>query len=142
MLDFGGIAEGYAIDLILKIFKSYDIKNVLINFGGNISTLSTTKDWFVEIGDLSQRKKILLNNKSISTSTKKSKKIKIGKKDVSHIYNFKEKIFAEYEDITLSVVSKDPIFCDALSTSLIAMPSNKRDIVIKNNKIEIFISGN
>ena len=142
MLDFGGIAEGYAIDLILKIFKSYEIKNVLINFGGNISTLSTTKDWFIEIEDLSQRKKILLNNKSISTSTKKSKKIKIGKKDISHIYNVKEKRFAEYEDTTLSVVSKDPIFCDALSTSLIAMPINKRNIFIKNKKIEIFISGN
>ena len=142
MLDFGGIAEGYAIDLILKIFKSYKIKNVLVNFGGNISTLSTTKDWFIEVEDLSQQKKILLNNKSISSSTKKSKKIKIGKKDVSHIYNFKEKIFADYEDIVLSVVSKDPIFCDALSTSLIAMPINERNIFIKNKEIEIFISGN
>ena len=142
MLDFGGIAEGYAIDLILKIFKSYKIKNVLVNFGGNISTLSTTKDWFIEVEDLSQQKKILLNNKSISSSTKKSKKIKIGKKDISHIYNFKEKIFADYEDITLSVVSKDPIFCDAMSTSLIAMPINERNIFIKNKEIEIFISGN
>ena len=69
-------------------------------------------------------------------------RIKIGKKDISHIYNFKEKIFADYEDITLSVVSKDPIFCDALSTSLIAMPINERNIFIKNKEIEIFISGN
>ena len=142
MLDFGGIAEGYALNLILKIFQSYEIKNVLINFGGNISTLSSTKDWFIEIEDLGQQKKILLNNKSISTSSKKSKKINIGKKNTSHIYNFKEKVFVGYEDTTLSVVSKDPIFCDAFSTSLIAMPMVERNAFIKNKKIEIFISDN
>ena len=72
----------------------------------------------------------------------KSKKINIGKKNTSHIYNFKEKVFVGYKDTTLSVVSKDPIFCDAFSTSLIAMPMVERNAFIKNKKIEIFISGN
>ena len=51
-------------------------------------------------------------------------------------------VFLEYEDTTLSVVSKDPIFCDAFSTYLIAMPKVERNAFIKNKKIEIFISGN
>lgn len=35
-IDFGGVAKGYALDLAQDILKKHQIKNALINIGGNI----------------------------------------------------------------------------------------------------------
>ena len=39
-IDFGGIAEGYALKKIIKFINQSGIDDAIINFGGNISTLS------------------------------------------------------------------------------------------------------
>ena len=50
-LDLGGYAKGYALDLGLKIMKANNVKNALINIGGNIIALGKhgNKPWRVGI---------------------------------------------------------------------------------------------
>ena len=44
-IDFGGIAEGYVINLMIESLIENGIQDAMINFGGNITTISTKHDW-------------------------------------------------------------------------------------------------
>mgnify|MGYP002631805757 CR=1 FL=1 len=52
-LDLGGYAKGYALDQAKRIFAENNIKNALINIGGNILALGQhgKRDWIVGIQD-------------------------------------------------------------------------------------------
>lgn len=76
LLDLGGIAKGYTADKISDILAENNIKNALIDLGGNIYTHGTKitgDDWKVGIQDpFSERGEIIgsitISNKSIVTS--------------------------------------------------------------------------
>jgi thiamine biosynthesis lipoprotein len=38
-LDFGGIAKGYAMDQLIRLFEENGVKNVLINLGGTVCSV-------------------------------------------------------------------------------------------------------
>lgn len=76
-IDLGGIAKGFAVDEVLKIYKKYNIENGLINLGSSsIYALGKNKDnnnWSVGIKHPREDSNeymgvIKLNNESLSTS--------------------------------------------------------------------------
>jgi FAD:protein FMN transferase len=73
-LDLGSIVKGYATDEIVKILKKYNIRNALINLGGNVYVMGHhyLKKWRVGIMDPSSPNNIVgyvsLSNKSVVTS--------------------------------------------------------------------------
>ena len=44
MIDLGGIAKGFAGDLIMDVFRGNGIKSAIINLGGNVQTLGLKPD--------------------------------------------------------------------------------------------------
>ena len=50
-LDYGGVAKGYAIDKAINILKRHDIKNAIVNAGGDLRSIGSKgdKNWRVAI---------------------------------------------------------------------------------------------
>lgn len=48
--DFGGIAKGYAVDRVIRIFRENGIKRAMVNIGGNLILIGK-KNWTVGVKD-------------------------------------------------------------------------------------------
>jgi len=126
-IDFGGIAEGYVINLMIESLIENGIQDAMINFGGNITTISTKHDWKSTIKNSNKRNdtnsiSVPINNLSISTSNTYSKSFLLKNKIKSHIIDPLSNSSKSNKNLSISVVSDDPIFADAISTALISMP--------------------
>ncbi len=127
-IDLGAIGKGYAISKILTILKNYSFKSIKINFGGQIYLAGSSKDsdsWKVGIRDPLSRNHVLMwvhaRNKSVSTSGGYERYVTIGGKRYSHILNPKTG-YPVSHILSATVISKDPIMADALSTAISVMP--------------------
>ena len=75
-LDFNAIAKGYCVDLLSNVLKENDIKNHLIEIGGEMYASGinniTNTNWKVGISDPLQpeinKQKIFLNNNALASS--------------------------------------------------------------------------
>ena len=126
-IDFGGIAEGYVINLMIESLIENGIQDAMINFGGNITTISTKHDWKSTIKNSNKKNdtksiSVPINNLSISTSNTYSKSFLLKNKIKSHIIDPLSNSSKSNKNLSISVVSDDPIFADAISTALISMP--------------------
>ena len=145
LIDLDGIAEGYVIKLMLEEFERLGVTDVLINFGGNISTLSKNNEWDISIKnpDFSYTINSVFkefNNLSISTSSQYSKLLKYNNKTYSHITDPFEFGLKKKENISISIISDDPIYADAMSTALQAMPIELAlEYLEKNSNIRALI---
>ena len=145
LIDLDGIAEGYVIKLMLEEFERLGVTDVLINFGGNISTLSKNNEWDISIKnpDFSYTINSVFkefNNLSISTSSQYSKLLKYNNKTYSHITDPFEFGLKKKENISISIISDNPIYADAMSTALQAMPIELAlEYLDKNSNIRALI---
>lgn len=145
LIDLDGIAEGYVIKLMLEEFERLGVTDVLINFGGNISTLSKNNEWDISIKnpDFSYTINSVFkefNNLSISTSSQYSKLLKYNNQAYSHITDPFEFVLKKKENISISIISDDPIYADAMSTALQAMPIELAlEYLEKNSNIRALI---
>ena len=145
LIDLDGIAEGYVIKLMLEEFERLGVTDVLINFGGNISTLSKNNEWDISIKnpDFSYTINSVFkefNNLSISTSSQYSKLLKYNNKTYSHITDPLEFGLKKKENISISIISDNPIYADAMSTALQAMPIELAlEYLEKNSNIRTLI---
>ena len=145
LIDLDGIAEGYVIKLMLEEFERLGVTDVLINFGGNISTLSKKNEWDISIKnpDFSYTINSVFkefNNLSISTSSQYSKLLKYNNKTYSHITDPFEFGLKKKENISISIISDNPIYADAMSTALQAMPIELAlEYLEKNSNIRALI---
>ena len=145
LIDLDGIAEGYVIKLMLEEFERLGVTDVLINFGGNISTLSKNNEWDISIKnpDFSYTINSVFkefNNLSISTSSQYSKLLKYNNKTYSHITDPFEFGLKKKENISILIISDNPIYADAMSTALQAMPIELAlEYLEKNSNIRALI---
>ena len=145
LIDLDGIAEGYVIKLMLEEFERLGVTDVLINFGGNISTLSKNNEWDISIKNPDFIYTINsvfkeFNNLSISTSSQYSKLLKYNNKTYSHITDPFEFGLKKKENISISIISDNPIYADAMSTALQAMPIELAlEYLEKNSNIRALI---
>ena len=145
LIDLDGIAEGYVIKLMLEEFERLGVTDVLINFGGNISTLSKNNEWDISVKnpDFSYTINSVFkefNNLSISTSSQYSKLLKYNNKTYSQITDPFEFGLKKKENISISIISDNPIYADAMSTALQAMPIELAlEYLEKNSNIRALI---
>ena len=146
-IDLGGIAKGYALDIVKDYLKNNNSKQYLIN-GGSSSLLlgeKNTKDGLYTIGlkDLNNAY-LKLKNCFISTSSISEQGVKIGDVTYSHIINPNTGSAINENDAVI-VISDNGALGDALSTSMmnntideikaIETQYNVQTIVIKNNEV-------
>lgn len=125
-IDLGGIAKGYAADEVRSIFSKCHIKSAMIDLGGNIVVLGKKvngKPWNIGIQDpLNTRGEfsgiISDIDKSFVTSGNYERYfIKNGKK-YHHIINPVTGYPSDSDLLSITIISKDSIDGDGLSTGI------------------------
>lgn len=123
-IDLGGIAKGFAADAVKNIFLKNEIKNAIIDLGGNIFALGNKPGgmlWNIGIQDpLSARGEyvgvISVSNKSVVTSGNYERYyIKDGEK-IHHIIDPRTGYPSCNGVISATIISDNSIDGDALST--------------------------
>lgn len=132
MLDFGAAAKGYAGDEAARIMRENGVSSALINLGGSITTVGKNpngSDWKIgvknpagdgNVGTLS------LSNLSAVTSGAYERYFTAEDGTVyGHIIDPATGCPADNDLLSVTIVSENAARCDALSTALFVMGSEK-----------------
>ena len=151
-IDFNAIAKGYAVDVIGRFLESKNIKNYLVEIGGEIRAQGLNQDqnpWKIAIekpnfdGSRSFQTTIELENESIATSGN-YRKFKIdsetGKK-YAHTIDTKTGFPSKSNLLSASVIAElDCADVDAYATALMAMGFKKsKQFLMKHPKLKGFL---
>lgn len=125
-LDLGGIAKGYATDLVKDIYQKADISHALVSIGGNIYSYgapSGKKDYTIGIRDpLADASTPLLTlsitDRIIATSGAYERYFEADGVSYHHIIDTATGWPAETDLLSLTVVSQDGALADCMSTTL------------------------
>jgi len=126
MVDLGGIAKGYAADEAAKILIEAGIQHAIINLGGNILTLNTKPDGsYYKLGlqdPLEPRGDymgiVMLNNQALVSSGTYERYFELEGKRYHHILNSKTGYPEDNTIMSISIITKESIDADALSTTI------------------------
>ncbi len=138
------MAKGYGIDVVGRFLESKNIKNYLVEIGGEIRVrgLKNGKPWTIAVekpnidGTQSFQKYIKLTDKSMATSGN-YRKYKIGEngKKFVHIINAKTGLAEESNLLSVSVIANgDCADVDAYATAFMAMGLEKTKAFVKKHK--------
>lgn len=133
IIDLGGIAKGYAADEVVEIFKKNDVKSAIINIGGNIYAIGRNINgelWKVGIREPIVNSnnyclKLEIEDTSVVTSGYYERYFELNNKIYHHILNPFTGYPEENEVASVSVICKDSMLADALSTSLYLLGVDK-----------------
>lgn len=131
-INLGGIAKGYLGDVLIKKLKSENI-NAVISLGGNIVTIGTRPDkepWNVAIKNPNTENDIFCTVKvesetSVVTSGGYERYFEFKDKTYHHIIDPKTGYPSESDILSVTVIGKDGALCDALSTGLFVLGTEK-----------------
>ncbi|GAB7256228.1 FAD:protein FMN transferase [Polaribacter sp. OB-PA-B3] len=149
-LDFNSIAKGFGIDVVARFLENKNIKNYLVEIGGEIRTKGFKENdepWLIKLVDPintdgSGFKTLNLSNKSMATSGnyRKYRISESGKKFV-HTVNPKTGYAHESNLLSASVIADlDCADVDAYATAFMAMGLEKtKDFLSKNTKIKAIL---
>ena len=159
-LDFNAIAKGYGVDVIGKFLKSKNVKNYLVNIGGELLARGTNLDsgnpWKVGVedpnfnGTQSINQVIALKDEAMATSgTYRKFKIDENGNRYAHIIDTKTGYPSKTNLLSISVIASDCMLADAYATAFKAMglekiktfleghPELKVFLIFENDKQEI-----
>lgn len=149
--DFNAIGKGFLVDCIGRMFENYNIKNYMVEIGGEIRTRGVNQKqvpWRIAIenpnfdGSRSFATTIQLNDESIATSGnyRKYRATEDGKKFV-HTINTKTGFATESNLLSASVISnKDCADVDGYATAFMAMGFEKTIAFLKNHReLKVFL---
>lgn len=155
-LDFGAVGKGYAGDSAISILKKYGIKSALLDFGGNIQALGSKPDgsawtvgiknpWYVADGSSQGQNApvacgVKIKDKAVITSGGYERFFigEDGKKYI-HIFDGKTGRPVENDLESVTIISDEGLYGDALSTSLFVMGKERAIDFWKQSKDFDFI---
>ncbi len=125
-LNFGAIAKGYAVDKAIEVLRNSEIKEALVNAGGEISVIGT--NWTVGIQHPrkinSIIKKIKLNENTIATSGDYEQYFEVDGIRYHHILDPKTG-YPSTGLQSVTIINKSNTFADALATAVFVMGKEK-----------------
>jgi len=135
-LDLGAIAKGYALDCAAKKLKEKNIKNCLINAGGQVYALGSrlNKPWRVAIKNPREGgvgEILELTNQSASTSGDYEQFFLKNGKRYCHIINPKTGYPADSGISSVTVIADQGLTADALSTAIFVAGKDKAAALVK-----------
>lgn len=140
MLDFGAVAKGYAGDLAAQILRERGISSALINLGGSITAVGKKpdgSDWKIGVKDPSGDGNVgilALSDCSAVTSGAYERYFTAEDGTVyGHIIDPATGYPADNDLLSVTVISPDATLCDALSTALFVMGSEKARSFFREN---------
>ncbi len=132
MVDFGGIAKGYAAEAALEIFEKAGIKSALINLGGNVCAIGPKSDgslWKVAVrspfSEYDYLGVLTISDISVITSGGYERFFEEDGRIYHHIIDPVTGYPADSGLLSVTIVSVDPVLADALSTAVYVMGMEK-----------------
>lgn len=139
--DLGSAAKGYAADRIAEIFRENSIESGIINLGGNIAAVGSKpdgSDWNIGIADPYAPEKNIctvdISDCAVVTSGNYERYFtdENGNR-YWHILNPENGYPADSGLVSVTVIGKSAAVCDALSTALFVMGTEKASEYYQNN---------
>lgn len=150
-IDFNAIAKGYGVDVIADFLESHNIKDYLIEIGGEIrckgQNFEKQKPWKVGVelphfdAEQSLLKTISLHDEAMATSGtyRKYKTDSLGNR-YSHIIDPKTGYPSKTNLLSISVLAKDCMTADAYATAFKAMGLDKvKAFLASNPELKVFL---
>lgn len=154
-IDLGGIAKGFTSDELIKIFKKNGVDG-LVNLGGNVSvTERKPENKPYKVGIRSPYSGLLgvvtVRDKSVITSGGYERYFEKNGIRYHHIMEPSTGKPANSDLLSVTVISKDGMYADALSTGIFVMGKKtgiaffkqnheKFDIILLDKKSKIYVS--
>ncbi len=132
-IDFGVLAKGYTSDCVTEILKENGVKSALVNLGGNVHAVGTKPDgtlWKVGVQNPfspSEQVCILeIADKAVITSGNYERFFtdENGRK-YWHILDSADGFPADNGLVSVTIVGENGLLCDALSTALFVLGTDK-----------------
>ncbi|NBK22763.1 MAG: FAD:protein FMN transferase [Spirochaetia bacterium] len=129
VLDLGGIAKGYAADEVARILHEHGVEHAIVNLGGNVLTLGNKTDgkpWKIGVQDPEALRGeyvmiLSLTDQTLVTSGPYERFLELDGEVYHHILNTKTGYPVKSDYTSVSIVTKNSLLADALSTSLYAL---------------------
>lgn len=127
-IELGAVAKGYLLNELKTVLKDSDSGNALINFGSSI-LLYGDRSFNIGIKNPLERNDIIatlsLNDETVSTSGGYERFFEAGGNTYSHILNTETGYPAESDLASVTVICKDALTGDFLSTAAYIMGSEE-----------------
>ena len=140
ILDLGGCAKGYIIDRIADYLKSENIKNFLINIGGDIYAKGKNfrnENWQIGIQHPREKNEIIykieISDKAVTTSGDYERYIKYKKRKIHHIIDPKTGISIQNNIVSTTIIASNATIADFLSTSIFLLGKEKGIKMLEKN---------
>lgn len=150
IVDLGAIAKGYAADEAAKILKEAGIQHAIINLGGNVLAINTKPDgslWRLGLQDPYEPRGtsmgvVLLNDQTLVSSGTYERYFEEDGKTYHHLLDPKTGYPGDNELVSVSIVTKQSIDADALSTGtfLLGLEEGRKLIEELSDTEAIFIT--
>ncbi len=129
ILDLGGIAKGYAADQVAKILHENGVRRAIVNLGGNVLTLGDKTDgkpWKIGVQDPEALRGeyvmiLSLTDQTLVTSGPYERFLELDGEVYHHILNTKTGYPVKSDFTSVSIITRNSLLADALSTSLYAL---------------------
>ncbi len=129
ILDLGGIAKGYAADEVARILREHGIGHAIVNLGGNVLTLGNKTDgkpWKIGVQDPEALRGeyvmiLSLVDQTLVTSGPYERFLELDGEVYHHILNTKTGYPVKSDYTSVSIITRNSLLADALSTSLYAL---------------------
>lgn len=150
-IDFNAIAKGYGVDVIGEFLESKNIKNYLVEIGGEIRSrgenVEKTSPWKIGIEmphfdeEQSILKAIEVHNEAMATSGtyRKFKVDSLGNR-YAHIIDAKTGYPSKTNLLSISVIAENCMIADAYATAFKAMGIEKVKVFLKSHpELKVFL---
>ncbi len=131
-LDLGAVAKGYAADKAKALLAKNEVKSAILNLGGTVAAVGAKpdgSDWKVGISDPGSTggyfATVSLHDKIVATSGSYERYFEQDGKRYCHILDPKTGMSADNGVVSVSIISDNGLYCDALSTALFVMGAEK-----------------
>lgn len=146
MLDCSAIAKGYGSDVIARLFKKYDIKNFMIEIGGEIVVSGNSESrvpWKIGVNkpiedstNTNTELQTVLNitNKAMATSGNYRNFYYKGGKKFAHTIDPKTGYPVQHSLLSATVLAADCATADAYATAFMVMGMERSKKVLEKHK--------
>ena len=146
MLDCSAIAKGYGSDVIARLFKKYDIKNFMIEIGGEIVLRGNSESrvsWKIGVNkpiedstNTNTELQTVLNitNKAMATSGNYRNFYYKGGKKFAHTIDPKTGYPVQHSLLSATVLAADCATADAYATAFMVMGMERSKKVLEKHK--------
>lgn len=143
-LDYGGVAKGYAIDKAINILKKYNIKNAIVNAGGDLRSIGSKgdKSWKVAIRKPNSKDVLAIiqvqGDESIFTSGNYERYHEFKGKRYAHIIDPKTGYGVE-EIVSATVITDNGTKADAAATAMIVAGSKNAKKISESMDLDLVL---